>query len=460
MPTAKIITAKLNAIPAMAKRTINRVKDFDFPLPNLDAINELKFMKGSKTGFFSKMHYFTINMLIILIFGSFTCTKNTKKSSLASNQNLTTLQETNILPAAYQLPLYHKQLKGKRVGLVVNQTSTINGTHLVDSLLQLGINVVTIFAPEHGFRGDHSAGAHIKNDIDSKTGITITSLYGNNKKPSADIMKNLDIVVFDIQDVGVRFYTYISTMHYVMESCAENKVPFMVLDRPNPNGHYVDGPILDPAFKSFVGMHPVTLVHGMTVGEFAGMINNEGWLKDGKKCELTVIKCSNYTHQSRYILPIRPSPNLPTMHSVYLYPSLGLFEGTNVSVGRGTSTPFEILGRPDCSSLNFSFTPINIPGVADQPKYENKICYGVNLKNYADTIMKQPEINLHWLKYFYQTNTASQGDYFNAMFNKLAGNNLLKEQIIQGVSDEEIRKSWQPGIEKFTEIRKKYLLYP
>jgi uncharacterized protein YbbC (DUF1343 family) len=444
----------------MANRTINRVKDLVFPLPSFDAINELKFMNGAKTGFFSKMHYFTLNMFIILIFGSFTCANSKKINTSIPDQSTLNQEENAILPAAYLLPTYYPLLKGKRVGLVVNQTSTINQTHLVDSLLQLGINVVTIFAPEHGFRGDHSAGAHIKNDVDGKTGIAITSLYGNNKKPSAEIMKNLDIVVFDIQDVGVRFYTYISTMHYVMEACAENKVPFIVLDRPNPNGHYVDGPVLDLAYKSFVGMHPVPLVHGMTVGEFATMINQEGWLNKGEKCELKIIKCLNYTHQSKYNLPIRPSPNLPTMQSVYLYPSLGLFEGTNVSVGRGTPTPFEILGRPDCKSLSFVFTPVNIPGVADQPKYEKIACYGVNLKTYADSLVLQPSINLQWLKYFYQNNTESQGEYFNAMFNKLAGNNILKEQIKQGLSDEDIRKSWQSDLLKFIPIRNKYLLYP
>jgi uncharacterized protein YbbC (DUF1343 family) len=398
--------------------------------------------------------------LIILFFGSFTCVKSKKIDNVGLITKDSLSAGNAILPAAYLLPEYYHFLKGKRVGLVVNQTSTINATHLVDSLLQIGINIVTIFAPEHGFRGDHSAGAHIKNDIDGKTGITITSLYGNNKKPNAETMKNIDIVVFDIQDVGVRFYTYISTMHYVMEACAENNIPFMVLDRPNPNGHYVDGPILDPAFKSFVGMHPVTLVHGMTVGEFAGMINKEGWLKDSKQCELIVIKCRNYTHKSRYILPIRPSPNLPTMQSIYLYPSLGLFEGTNVSVGRGTPNPFEILGRPDCKMLDYAFKPVNIPGVADQPKYENLTCYGVNLKTYADSILDKPCINLYWLKYFYQTNTSAQGNYFNAMFNKLAGNSQLQQQIIEGVNDEEIRKSWQQGIDKFTIVRKKYLLYP
>lgn len=444
----------------MAKRTINLVKDLDFPLPSLDAIYALKFMNGTKSVFFSKMHFFTLNILIILIFGSFTCANSKKNISFTSEKSDLTQDDKIILPAANQLPTYYPLIKGKRVGLIVNQTSTINQTHLVDSLLQLGINVVTIFAPEHGFRGDHSAGAHIKNDVDGKTGIAITSLYGNNKKPSVEIMKNLDIVVFDIQDVGVRFYTYISTMHYVMEACAENKVPFMVLDRPNPNGHYVDGPVLDIAFKSFVGMHPVPLVHGMTVGEFATMINQEGWLNKGEKCELTIIKCQHYTHQNKYILPIRPSPNLPTMQSVYLYPSLGLFEGTNVSVGRGTPTPFEIIGRPDCKELNFTFTPVNIPGVADQPKYENKVCYGVNLKNYADSMASYPGITMKWLKYFYINNTESQGDFFNAMFNKLAGNNILKIQIKQGLSDEDIRKSWQSDLQKFMPIRNKYLLYP
>lgn len=398
----------------------------------------------------------------MFLFGALSCQHvplGENKTIADTSSEIQSSETRKVYPGAFRVKEYLPLLKNKRVGMVVNQTSTIHQTHLVDSLLQLGVNIEMIFAPEHGFRGDHSAGEHVKTTIDAKTGIDIQSLYGNKKKPSAEIMSKVDIVVFDIQDVGVRFYTYISTMHNVMESCAENNIPFIVLDRPNPNGFYVDGPSLKTAYKSFVGMHPVPLVHGMTIGEFAGMINGEGWLSGNIKCNLTVIPCMGYDHEYLYSLPIRPSPNLPNMSSVYLYPSLGLFEGTRVSLGRGTPYPFQILGTPDNKELSDSFTPVSIPGVADNPPFENQKCFGISLKSVADSISRQPFIDLYWLKYFYQTSTDT-AEFFNAMFNKLAGNSELKEQIKAQKSDEEIRESWQVDLQAFRTVRKKYLLYP
>ncbi len=398
----------------------------------------------------------------MFLFGALSCQHvplGENKTIADTSSEIQSSETRKVYPGAFRVKEYLPLLKNKRVGMVVNQTSTIHQTHLVDSLLQLGVNIEMIFAPEHGFRGDHSAGEHVKTTIDAKTGIDIQSLYGNKKKPSAEIMSKVDIVVFDIQDVGVRFYTYISTMHNVMESCAENNIPFIVLDRPNPNGFYVDGPSLKTAYKSFVGMHPVPLVHGMTTGEFAGMINGEGWLSGNIKCNLTVIPCMGYDHEYLYSLPIRPSPNLPNMSSVYLYPSLGLFEGTRVSLGRGTPYPFQILGTPDNKELSDSFTPVSIPGVADNPPFENQKCFGISLKSVADSISRQPFIDLYWLKYFYQTSTDT-AEFFNAMFNKLAGNSELKEQIKAQKSDEEIRESWQVDLQAFRTVRKKYLLYP
>lgn len=398
----------------------------------------------------------------MFLFGALSCQHvplGENKTIADTSSEIQSSETRKVYPGAFRVKEYLPLLKNKRVGMVVNQTSTIHQTHLVDSLLQLGVNIEMIFAPEHGFRGDHSAGEHVKSTIDAKTGIDIQSLYGNKKKPSAEIMSKVDIVVFDIQDVGVRFYTYISTMHNVMESCAENNIPFIVLDRPNPNGFYVDGPSLKTAYKSFVGMHPVPLVHGMTIGEFAGMINGEGWLSGNIKCNLTVIPCMGYDHEYLYSLPIRPSPNLPNMSSVYLYPSLGLFEGTRVSLGRGTPYPFQILGTPDNKELSDSFTPVSIPGVADNPPFENQKCFGISLKSVADSISRQPFIDLYWLKYFYQTSTDT-AQFFNAMFNKLAGNSELKEQIKAQKSDEEIRESWQVDLQAFRTVRKKYLLYP
>lgn len=375
------------------------------------------------------------------------------------------LQETAdsaIVTGAEQTDQYLPLLRGKNVALVVNQTSLIQKTHLVDTLLRLGIQIKTIFAPEHGFRGDHSAGATVKSGVDAQTRIRTTSLYGSNKKPTPAQLQGVDIVIFDIQDVGVRFYTYISTMHYMMEACAENNIPLLVLDRPNPNGFYVDGPVLDPKFRSFIGMHPVPLVHGLTVGEFAGMINGEKWLNGQLTCSLQVVTLKGYTHASRYSLPVRPSPNLATMESVYLYPSLGLFEGTNVSVGRGTPKPFEWIGRPGLAQGSTRYTPVKIPGVADDPPYEGKECNGILLTEFCNHYLKDSkQIYIDWLLLFYKSNKPENGEFFiKSSFDRLAGSDALRLQIEQGVTSEEIRKSWQNDLKKYDTIRKKYLIYP
>lgn len=351
-------------------------------------------------------------------------------------------------------------LKGKKIALVVNQTSTIGKTHLVDSLLSLGIKISCIFAPEHGFRGNVSAGSTVNNGKDGRTGIKIISLYGNHKKPTKDDLKDIAQVVFDIQDVGARFYTYISTMHYVMESCAESNIPFMVLDRPNPNGHYIDGPVLDTNFRSFVGMHPIPVVHGCTVGELAGMINEEGWLKNRVKCDLKVIKCLNYTHASEYILPIRPSPNLQSQSSIYLYPSICFFEGTTMSLGQGTDKPYQCFGSPAFDWGNLNFTPQSIKGVAEKPKSQGILCIGFDLTWYGENKARnEAEINLNWLIMSYRL-SKNKNQFFNDFIDKLAGTDKLKTQIIKGMSAIDIKLSWQSDLDKYRKMQKKHLLYP
>ncbi len=354
---------------------------------------------------------------------------------------------------------YLSLLKGKRVGVVGNQSSVMfndNGyTHLVDSLISLNFDIKKVFSPEHGFRGTADAGEKIKDGIDTKTGVPIISLYGDNKKPKPEQLKGLDILVFDIQDVGVRFYTYISTLHYVMEACAEANIPLLILDRPNPNGNYVDGPILENAHTSFVGMHPIPIAHGMTIGEYAKMINGEKWLKNAVQCQLTVISMENYTHQTDYSLPIKPSPNLPNDQSIALYPSLCFFEGTNVSVGRGTNKQFQIFGSPelDKNYFKFSFTPQSNEG-AKTPPQQGKLCYGSDL---SQTEVK-PGLNLEYLIEAY-THTADKSKFFNSFFVKLAGTSKLQEQIEKGLSENEIKATWIKGLEEFKQVRKKYLLY-
>lgn len=366
-----------------------------------------------------------------------------------------------IIVGAARLDAYLPLIQGKKVALVVNQTSTIGNTHLVDTLLSSGVVIEAVFSPEHGFRGKADAGEKITDGKDPQTGVSLVSLYGKKRKPGAEDLEGLDWIIFDIQDVGARFYTYISTMHYVMEACAEYNVPFMVLDRPNPNGHYVDGPILDPDYQSFVGMHPIPVVHGMTVGEYAQMINGEGWLPKGIKCQLKVVTCENYNHQTSYELPIKPSPNLPNIRSIYLYPSLCFFEGTVASVGRGTNTQFQVYGHPDYpQDAPHIFMPVSMEG-ATNPKLKNQLCKGFDLtKRAPEEIWAEARINLSYLIDFYQ-NFPNKNEFFleNKWIDKLAGGSHLREQIIAGKTEAEIRTSWQPGLEAFKQVRTKYLLY-
>ena len=365
-----------------------------------------------------------------------------------------------IVVAAMRTSEYLPILKGKNVALVVNQTSMIGNTHLVDSLLNLGISVKKIFSPEHGFRGDAEAGEKVKDGKDSKTGLPIVSLHGKKFKPDAVDMQDVDIVIFDIQDVGARFYTYISTLHYCMEACAENKKQLLILDRPNPNGHYVDGPVLEAKFKSFIGLAPLPVVHGLTLGEFANMANGEGFLDKKMQCNVQIIKCLNYSHDVFYSLPTPPSPNLKTMRSIYLYPSICFFEGTNVSLGRGTETPFEIIGYPKNPSGDFTFTPK--PNAAStKPPLSGELCKGFSFSNAKiDDLQNAKQLNINYLIDFYKNNS-NKKDYFlaNNFIDRLAGTDQLRKMILEGKSEAEIRKSWQPQLDIFKAMRKKYLLY-
>jgi uncharacterized protein YbbC (DUF1343 family) len=373
-------------------------------------------------------------------------------------------KKTTIHPAIHKpvlgidrLHLFLDSLKAKRIAVISNQTAVVGNIHLVDTLLSLKLNIVKVFAPEHGFRGDADAGEKIHTVKDEKTGLPILSLYGQNKKPQKDQLNDVDIVIYDIQDVGVRFYTYISTLHYVMESCAENNKQLLVLDRPNPNGHYIDGPIREPEFRSFIGMHPVPIVYGMTIGEYAMMINGEGWLENGQKCKLWVIPCQNYTHKTNYHLPIPPSPNLRTAEAIALYPGLCLFEATTVSVGRGTDMPFEVFGHPNFPKDLFAFKPISMPG-AKNPMYENRICYGIDLR--GTVTRRKYELNLNYLLQAKDLlgDTLPFVDQVS-FFNRLAGTAKLRDQINAGWTAKEIRETWKPGLEAFEKTRQKYLLY-
>ncbi|MDW7692379.1 DUF1343 domain-containing protein [Flammeovirgaceae bacterium SG7u.111] len=352
---------------------------------------------------------------------------------------------------------YLPLLKGKRVALVVNQTSVVGEVHLLDTLLSQGVGVKAVFAPEHGFRGDADAGESVKNSVDSKTGVPVVSIYGKTKKPSEEMLKDIDVVVFDIQDVGVRFYTYISTMHYVMEACAEQGKQFIVLDRPNPNGEYVAGPVLDLEFQSFVGMHPIPVVHGLTVGELAKMINQEKWLENGAQCDLTVIPVANYSHLDSFSLPIKPSPNLPNDQSIRLYPSLCFFEPTSVSIGRGTLFPFQVVGYPDSSFGEFSFTPKSIEGLSKYPKLQDKECFGLDLRE-----VEAKQFNMSYLVDYYEKSKQLGVEFFTnrKFFNLLAGNDKLVKELEEGKTVAEIEQGWEKELETYKGMRKKYLIYP
>ncbi|MCU7550580.1 DUF1343 domain-containing protein [Chitinophagaceae bacterium LB-8] len=414
-------------------------------------------------------------------------TSSNSKPNINSKSSLPiTNQKSQIQPAAYRINQYLPLLKGKKVAVFANQTSVIGNTHLVDTLRKLGVDIKVIFGPEHGFRGTADAGEKVESGVDRATGIPVISLYGKKRKPTKEDLKGADLLLFDIQDVGVRFYTYISSLQDYMEAAIEHNLPLVVLDRPNPNGFYVDGPVLEPAYKSFIGMQSVPIVYGMTIGEYAKMILEEGWLSEKSMEEynkkvlaaiyppgavhfsLKVIPCENYTHESLYELPVKPSPNLPEIQSVYWYPSTCFFEGTVLSEGRGTDRPFQIFGHPSLPKNLFRFTPTSREG-AKEPKLKGVVCYGWNLSGTTGTVLQQIDhkLQLKWLlqayqlfpdkeSFFLKTNTGSTNDYF---FNKLAGNATLMKQIKEGVSESEIRKSWEPALSKFKQIRKKYLLY-
>jgi len=364
-------------------------------------------------------------------------------------------QKPAIRVGADQLDVLLPKLRNKRAALVVNNTSLVGKTHLADTLRASGITIKKVFAPEHGFRGAAADGEKIEDGIDRKTGIPIVSLYGNNRKPTAEQLADVDVVIFDIQDVGTRFFTYISTMHYVMEACAGQGKKMIILDRPNPNGNYVDGPVRVSSLQSFVGMHPIPIVHGLTVGELAQMINGEGWLEKGLKCDVEIIPVQHWTHQDFYSLPVKPSPNLPNDQAVKLYPSLCLFEGTVISVGRGTQMPFLVIGNPEFKDMPFSFTPQPLPGMSNDPPQKGKVCYGLDLSH----VPVKPGINLKYLLDFYHK-YADKENFFIGSFDRLAGTPVLKEQIKKGFTEEQIRETWKKDLESYNKVRTKYLLYP
>lgn len=366
--------------------------------------------------------------------------------------------EASIRTAAERIELYLPILEGARVAVVTNQTGRIGQVHLVDSLLALGVRITKVFAPEHGFRGDADAGEHVKDQRDARTGLPIVSLYGSNKEPTKAQLDDVDVLLFDIQDVGVRFYTYISTLHYVMRAAAMHARKVVVLDRPNPNGFFVDGPVLDPRFSSFVGMHPVPLVHGMTIGEYARMIQGEGWLDTATGCDLTVVPCDGYDHTMAYELPVPPSPNLRSQGAIHLYPALGLFEGTVVSVGRGTDHPFQCIGFPGSRAGEFTFTPVPKPGAKDPP-HKGRECRGYDLRGWgAEQLRKDPRLQLHWLLDMYGAAPDKAG-FFNNFFDKLAGTDVLRKRVQDGWDEERIRAEWQPALQEFRKLRARYLLY-
>jgi uncharacterized protein YbbC (DUF1343 family) len=373
-----------------------------------------------------------------------------------------------ILTGADQTEKYMPLLKGKRIGILGNQTTVIGATHLVDSLQKLGVNIVKVFGPEHGFRGHASAGVTVKDEVDSATGIPIVSLYGSKRKPSKQDLANVDLMIFDVQDVGCRFYTYINVLAEVMEACAENYKELLILDRPNPNGYFVDGPVMDMKLRSGIGRFPIPITHGMTIGEFAQMINGEGWLPNKLKCRINIIKVANYDHGMPYTLPVKPSPNLNTQQSIMLYPSTCLFEGTILNYGRGTYYPFTVLGAPALKGkYSFSFTPVGIPGMSETPLYMNETCYGIDLRNYdIGKLRKEKRINLQWMKELYKAYPDKE-KFFDYKQSREIGNidfrtgdSRLKQQIADDISDREIYASWEPALSNYKKMRKKYLLYP
>lgn len=377
-------------------------------------------------------------------------------------------ENKKIITGADQTEKYLPLLKGKRVAVMANQTTIIGNSHLVDSLHSLGVNIVKVFGPEHGFRGNASAGVNVKDEKDPGTGIPIISLYGAKNKPTRADLADVDILIYDLQDVGCRFYTNINALSRLMEACYENKKELMILDRPNPNGYLIDGPILDMKYRSGIGMFPIPMSHGLTVAEFAQMANGEGWLKDKVKCPLTIIPVANYDHDMPYTLPVKPSPNLNTQQAILLYPSTCMFEGVYLNHGRGTYSPFTVLGSPYLKGIyEFSFTPTGIKGMSETPLFMNQVCYGIDLRYYdTDLLRKSKQINLQWLIELYKS-SPNKEQFFDHTISKemgtfefRVGNGLIRQQIINGVPESEIRASWEPGLSQYKEMRKKYLLYP
>ena len=395
-----------------------------------------------------------ITVWMLVLFTASQCSQ--KPASTGASKNVSGDPPGNgaVQVGADQMDILLPKLKHQNIALVVNHTSLVGHTHITDTLISSGINIRKVFAPEHGFRGAAADGEKINDGIDSKTGLPIVSLYGANRKPTPEQLSDVDLVVFDIQDVGTRFYTYISTMHLVMEACAEQGKRMIILDRPNPNGSYVDGPVRVPSLKSFVGMHPIPIVHGLTVGELAGMINGEGWLENGVTCEAEIIPVRNWTHDDFYSLPVRPSPNLPNDQAVKLYPSLCLFEGTVISVGRGTQTPFLMIGNPEFTDMSFSFTPVSIPGMSNEPPHKGQTCYGIDLSS----VEVPPRINLKYLLDFY-ARYSDKDAFFTGSFDRLAGTPVLKAQIRDGLTEEQIKATWQADLNVYRKMRAKYLLY-
>lgn len=397
-----------------------------------------------------------ITFLFALLTISFQCSSN--KTSTPDPLKVTQekpMSQTELLTGADQLDALLPKLKNKRIALVVNYTATVGKKHLADTLKSSGITIKKIMSPEHGFRGTATAGEHVKDGVDTKTGLLVVSLYGKDRKPTAKQLEDVDVVIFDIQDVGIRFFTYVGTLHYVMEACAENGKKLILLDRPNPNASYIDGPVLLPEFKSFIGMHPVPVVHGMTIGEYAQMINGEGWLEGKKKCELEIIPLKNWTHADEYSLPLKPSPNLPNDQSIKLYPSICFFEGTALSLGRGTKFPFQVIGHPDLKNMPFQFTPVDTEGMAIDPPLENKLCYGLDLQH----VPVAKKVDLHYLIDMYKA-FPDKENFFVPHFARWAGNTMLAKQIKDGMTEDQIRATWQKDLDVYKGMRKKYLLYP
>jgi uncharacterized protein YbbC (DUF1343 family) len=419
-------------------------------------------MKNSKLTPWTYIFFKNTALLVLLL--CFSCRSQTQEAQNGIDE-VPSAQHISQKPVvgANQMEVYLPLLKGKKIALVANQTSVVfkdyeknTYVHLADTLLSRGVSVTKVFAPEHGFRGTADAGEIVKDGKDTKTGLPIVSLYGNNKKPTQEQLQGLDMVLFDIQDVGARFYTYISTLHYVMEACAEAGIPLLILDRPNPNIHYIDGPVLEPEFKSFVGMHPIPVVHGMTIAEYAKMINGEGWLSNQVKCKLEIVEVANYNRQTTYSLPIKPSPNLPNDQSINLYPSICFFEGTPLSEGRGTAMQFQVFGSPELPQQHFpfSFTPMPNEG-AKSPKFNGQVCYGKDLREAP----RQEQLNLSWLIGAY-AHYPKKESFFTNFFTTLAGTKKLQQAIEKGVSETEIRASWQKGLEAYDSMRRNYMIYP